>query len=127
MSLRLSGPKNDCWWPHETIANVCIAAWKGWCRPGMFARTQFRLQIVCLRGIDFPSGCNVVEEGFNFKDTGISLHLRITSFQLPCRLPSFSGRAISAPFVGARILRALSYFMIRARALHATGAALTSA
>src|SRR5260370_38876179 len=77
--------------------------------------------------MDFPSGCNVVEEGFNCKDTGISLHLRITSFRLPCRLPSFSGRPISAAFVGARILSALSYFMIRARALRAAGAALTSA
>src|SRR5258708_26952515 len=74
-----------------------------------------------------PSGCNVVEEGFSCKETGIWLHLRITSFRLRCRVPSFSGRPISAAFVGARILSALSYFMIRARALHATGAALTSA
>src|SRR5260370_34336060 len=73
------------------------------------------------------SSSNAVDEGLNWKVMGISLHLRITSFRLPCRLPSFSGRPISAAFVGARILSALSYFMIRARALHATGAALTSA
>src|SRR5207253_11236256 len=44
-----------------------------------------------------------------------------------CRLPSCSGRAISGAFVGARVVSALSYVMILARALHATGAALTSA
>src|SRR5260370_10847551 len=53
--------------------------------------------------------------------------MRITSFRLPCRLPRFPRRPIYAAFVSARILSALSYFMIRARALHATGAALTSA